>query len=1051
MVGLPYGQTNDKSLLGGKKMKRNNKLLTSIICLIIAFACIVCLASCGGGDEGGTGDGNCSHTYGEWTTTEEASCENDGEMQCSCTKCGETKTKTAPATGHSYVVEIANDKTMKSPATETDAAVYYKSCKCGKVSTSDSETFEYGGSLNHTHSFTEEKPIDRALIMPATCTTKATYYKSCVCGVASTSNKNVFEYGAPLGHKDEDNNHVCDACPLTVSEHNYVGGKCAVCGKVEKECDHTELYKHYVDLGELGACGGSILYYSCECGELTNLDTEYSRLSCDMDFSDEGVDFEGEDGNLYNKSHDVCSVCGLTFDVLRTEIEDGCTTTNKEWYTITMGEITIAKNGYYESENTHHGDRVLTPIDLSELGACGGTLLVYKCVDCNEITYVSEMRATCKVNFDEEPKVEKITDENGIVHNVQKVECPDCRLAMILDTWVHEISTCESLIYTVTSIKCADTVIVEITDTEPDFRHELEYTYKLLGTSCNDGYEMVIHCTVCGMTYEMVTDGHNSKEFMLDLSEFGGCTGAISGRRCVICDDVTSIYNMYQYCVYNGETTETVTDSDGIVHTITKKVCTECGFTQVSDEWSVRISDCVVRNYEKATIYKESECKNVIIDVIDYDDDANHNYEYTYEIGEGKTCEDGYRVYENCTVCGESDWWNSNYHRNEYVEVDFAQFGICSCTFSYYKCELCGHCDDYYQGYSECYLNSTITEEVPDENGIIHYVSSNTCNNCGAMFVDDSWSVPLTSCDFISYKRYTVYKDGVAVFEYNENYEYEEHNYEYTYYLNGDDCNSDYYVSMVCTKCGKTDGYNATGHKTESVSIFFSKFGMCGGSAYEEHCTICKKVTYVNADDWCNWELVKTENGLKTYTCSACGGTKTILLTKGEKDEYCQQENTIYTVYIVDGKEVYSYTSYDWSYEHKYVTEAVLQGETCEDGVMITIHCPDCNDYNEETVYYHQTFSVYELPSDLGCCDNHLFNVEECLCGDTKIVSFDRKIYAPIEGGELTCPNCSLVIKIENSNTQEGSTVTKTITYIVIYDGEEVYRTEESYEYEIAE
>ena len=97
MVGLPYGQTNDKSLLGGKKMKRNNKLLTSIICLIIAFACIVCLASCGGGDEGGTGDGNCSHTYGEWTTTEEASCENDGEMQRSCTKCGETKTKTLAA------------------------------------------------------------------------------------------------------------------------------------------------------------------------------------------------------------------------------------------------------------------------------------------------------------------------------------------------------------------------------------------------------------------------------------------------------------------------------------------------------------------------------------------------------------------------------------------------------------------------------------------------------------------------------------------------------------------------------------------------------------------------------------------------------------------------------------------------------------------------------------------------------------------------------------------------------------------------------------------
>jgi len=1052
-------------------MRNAKKLMTNTICLLAVIACVVGLTACFGGKT------SCSHEWGEWNTTTEATCTAAGCKERVCTKCGEKETENIAMTGHvwqaatceapktckscgategeigthSYTYEIANEETMKSPATETDAAVYYKSCVCGAISKSDADTFEYGGNLNHVHSFTEENPIDRALIMPATCTTKATYYKSCECGVASTSNKNVFEYGAPLGHKDEDNNHVCDACSLTVSEHNYVGGKCAVCGKVEKECDHTELYKHYVDLGELGACGGSILYYSCECGEVTNLEIEYSRLSCDLDFSDEGEDFEGEDGNLYNKSHDVCSVCGLTFDVLRTEIEDGCATTNKEWYTITMGEITIAKNGYYESEYTHHGATVIAPIDLSGLGACGGTLLVYKCVDCDEITSVSDMRATCKVNFDEEPKVEEITDENGIVHNVQKIECPDCRLAMILDTRVHEISTCESLIYTVTSIKCADTVIVEITDTEPDIRHELEYTYKLLGTSCNDGYEMVIHCTVCGMTYEMVTEGHNSEEFMLDLSEFGGCTGTILGRRCVICDDVTGIYNMYQNCIYDGETTEAVTDSDGIVHTVTKKICTVCGFTHVSDEWSVRISDCVVRNYEKTTIYKESECKSVIIDVIDYDDDANHNYEYTYEIGEGKTCEDGYRVYENCTVCGESDWWNSNYHRNEYVEVDLSQFGICSCTVSYNKCEVCGHHSDYYSGYSNCILDSTVTEEIPDENGIIHTKYSNVCQTCGALFVTENWSKKITNCTFIAYTRNAVYKDGVAVFDYTESYEYDDHDYEYTYHLYSDDCYDGYLAVGICTKCGKTDRYNGSGHSTESVYIFFGELGMCGGDAFEEHCAICKKIINKNANDYsCYWQYVENKDGVDIYECGACHAIKRISYADSEKNEYCEYTHTETITYIVNGEVVYEY-SYEYAMsEHEYVHRDELLGEKCYDGIHRITTCKDCDYYSDETLYYHVSSTVFTLPEGLACCTEHNFTETNCPCGDNHYIEYDSWNYNYTEDTEsgaeiLTCQDCGLTITIYRTETEVDGMMSVTVRYVITYGGEEIYTTEETY------
>ena len=135
-------------------MKSKKGLLISIFSLIAMLACLMCLASCGG-----TG---CSHSFGEWSTISTPSCTQDGERERCCEKCGTTETEKISALGHSYVLEVANDKTMKSPANEIDAAVYYKSCACGSVSEND--TFEYGGNLNHTHSFTEEKIKAEAII-----------------------------------------------------------------------------------------------------------------------------------------------------------------------------------------------------------------------------------------------------------------------------------------------------------------------------------------------------------------------------------------------------------------------------------------------------------------------------------------------------------------------------------------------------------------------------------------------------------------------------------------------------------------------------------------------------------------------------------------------------------------------------------------------------------------------------------------------------------------------------------------------------------------------
>ncbi len=49
--------------------------------------------------------------------------------------------------GHSYTLEIVTEEALKSEATCTEAAVYYKSCVCGVISTT--ETFTSGSALEH--------------------------------------------------------------------------------------------------------------------------------------------------------------------------------------------------------------------------------------------------------------------------------------------------------------------------------------------------------------------------------------------------------------------------------------------------------------------------------------------------------------------------------------------------------------------------------------------------------------------------------------------------------------------------------------------------------------------------------------------------------------------------------------------------------------------------------------------------------------------------------------------------------------------------------------
>lgn len=214
----------------------------------------------------------CQRQGCDYTETDDC---DGGTATCTepatCTVCGGTYGELA---AHDFTAEVAEAKYLKTEATCTEQAVYYKSCKaCGLAS---EDTFQSGNPLGHdygawksngdgthtricsndsshtetddcsggtatctelatcttcgetygelaAHDFTAEVAEEDYLKSEATCTEATVYYKSCkACGLTSegTEQEDTFQSGDPLGHdydtkwsQDETHHwHVCQRC-----------------------------------------------------------------------------------------------------------------------------------------------------------------------------------------------------------------------------------------------------------------------------------------------------------------------------------------------------------------------------------------------------------------------------------------------------------------------------------------------------------------------------------------------------------------------------------------------------------------------------------------------------------------------------------------------------------------------------------------------------------------------------------------------------------------------------------------------------------------------
>ena len=260
-------------------------------------SCAACgLSSKGAADEATFFSGNVlGHDWGAWTQNSDEKthtriCKRDtshtetenchgGTAACThkavCTVCGGEYGEMA---AHSFTAEKAEAQYLKSAATCTEKAIYYKSCAvCGLSSEgmADEATFFSGNALDHDWG-------------AWTSNEDGTHTRTCTVDGCSAGTQTENCIDANKDHKcdicdyiisecaDDNKDHKCDYCGKKLTEHT--GGKatckdkakCEVCGAEYGELDpknHTNL-KHFPAKAATKTTEGNIEYWYCDgCGK----------------------------------------------------------------------------------------------------------------------------------------------------------------------------------------------------------------------------------------------------------------------------------------------------------------------------------------------------------------------------------------------------------------------------------------------------------------------------------------------------------------------------------------------------------------------------------------------------------------------------------------------------------------------------------------------------------------------------------------------------------------------------------------------------------------
>lgn len=1026
-----------------------------------------------------------AHTLGSEQIIKAATCTEEGEAKYFCS-CGYEKTKKLPVIAHNFVNgkcsacgKFSGDcDHSQSNATVTidfgsfgacEGSITFNTCDCGEALYIPRDTQGFGG-CSLEPDYTDQGVNDAGnmyVVMSGYCLNG--------CGLKMEA------YGEA----------VRDGCTMHITyEYSAMMGDTVIFEKAmyfEEMENHNDDYKDFTITGS--SCGDMTgrARICADCGKFTYLSSLNAGCMQNIAFKD--VEYIDDDGFIHEGEVGTCTKCGFKFVMDEYYRYSGCFI---EYFEVTyientsgerVFEIIESDSGYehdyestYELNGTsctdgvkiirtckacgstytstttnHYNTSVVAEYNLSEYGACGGTVRVYAC-PCGVYGYVSE-KFDCRNLFD--------------AGSVQL--CEDCGLTYVYKTEEYK-DGCHRYWYSTYNISVNGRVVIAdlriATNIEND--HNYEYTYTLYGDSCSDGYYVVRTCLDCGYSYEdeysAGSQYHNTFRIKsVRFSDYGACDGYIEVYACPCGAEAYTSYN--RECgntEYLGS--ENYTDDSGAEHEVSSWRCLDCGIVWSEDSYYV-MDGCLRRRY---ATFDVSINDTVILDsytAITGTEDY-HSYEMNVNLY-GESCYDGYYLEAVCRECGYSYTREGSYHDTfNTAYYGFSRYGACGGYLAVRSC-ACGEYGSVETKYN-CKFEWRSGDSYVDGDGIRHQIETGICQECGFELTIDSSSVKNANCTIMYNKIFTGVMDGETVIPRLETVSSSytvSHNYEYSYDLYGQSCEDGYNMTATCRDCGYSYSEENNYHNTNNRTYYeFSDYGACGGYVEYSVCA-CGQKTYFNYNMW-NCETRYTEdeyyvddNGIKhtvsTRFCEKCG--LTLVTDSYDYKTGCQKHTyTVLNAKINEDVIISSiegvYSTWD-SHDYEYTYD--LYGESCEDGVMIYGVCKDCgNNYEYECDYHYTYYNKQYNLEEYGACGGYI-NIRDCACGYAKYVDVsmdcdyeytydnytdDFGIYHEIY--TRTCTECALEIIRDYYTVKEGCWYIWYYAYTVRYGGVTIIENE---------
>ena len=202
-----------------------------------------------------TFDQKLKEVNGVSTLKDKATCTTNAIYYKSCT-CGQVSTTETfedkdTKLGHEYTKQIKDEKYLKSQGSNCQEhdAYWYVCSRCDASAKDDENALDkyYESAEVGNHVYDQEVESSEYLATPATCMTPARYYKSCICGAKGT--EAFAATGTHLGHAyiEVKNPQFLREKATNCKEHDTYWYVCSRCGKTSKTIN-----KYYEDKDSKG-------------------------------------------------------------------------------------------------------------------------------------------------------------------------------------------------------------------------------------------------------------------------------------------------------------------------------------------------------------------------------------------------------------------------------------------------------------------------------------------------------------------------------------------------------------------------------------------------------------------------------------------------------------------------------------------------------------------------------------------------------------------------------------------------------------------------------